>query len=109
MPNRKTYSAALKGAAVAAVVTLAAGSAAQAQMKGNFDDADANHDGHVTLSEFETYVTNQLMAGTGKKAQKFQQMTADERNSRLQARFEQLDATHKGYLEKSDWDAPKSE
>ena len=40
--------------ALVLVGTILLGSgAAMAQMKGNFADADANHDGRVTLQEFQ--------------------------------------------------------
>jgi hypothetical protein len=53
------------------VAALIGATAAQAQMRGNFDDADANHDGRVTLEEFRAYATNRLMAANGLMAQKF--------------------------------------
>jgi hypothetical protein len=52
--------------AIALVAVFAGATCAQAQMmRGNFDDADANHDGRVTLQEFEAYATGRLMAANG--------------------------------------------
>lgn len=92
-------------AALAAVAILAGTPAVQAQLRGNFDDADTNHDGHVTLQEFTAYATRQLAESSGRKAKRFQQLSPQEQQSRLQARFEQLDRGHKGYLDRSDWES----
>jgi hypothetical protein len=74
-----------------------------AAMKGNFADADTNHDGRVTLHEFEAYAMQRLMSGQGMMAARFQQMSQDERAARLQSRFESADSGHKGYLTVEDW------
>ena len=84
-----------------AMLTLSV--AAHAQMKGNFDDADANHDGHVTLSEFDSYVEKRMTSANGPRAQMFKQMTPDEQAIRLKQRFDSLDTGHKGYLDRADW------
>ena len=76
---------------------------AHAQMKGKFDDADANHDGHITLSEFDAYVEKRMESANGPRAQMFKQMTPDEQATRLKQRFDNLDTGHKGYLDKADW------
>ncbi len=75
----------------------------QAQVKGNFDDADTNKDGHVSLQEFETYATQRLLAGTGRLARRFQQLSSEQQSARLEQRFNKLDRNHKGYLDKNDW------
>jgi hypothetical protein len=93
----------LRLAAFALVTVLAAAPLAHAQVKGNFDDADVNHDGHVTLQEYQTYTTNRLMASNGPRAQKFKQLSPQEQSARLQQRFEELDKGHKGYLDRNDW------
>jgi Ca2+-binding EF-hand superfamily protein len=91
--------------AIALVAVFAGATCAQAQMmRGNFDDADANHDGRVTLQEFEAYATGRLMAANGLMAQRFKEMTPQEQSARLQQRFEKLDRGNKGYLDRSDWD-----
>jgi Ca2+-binding EF-hand superfamily protein len=72
-------------------------------MRGNFGDADGNHDGHVDLQEFEAYATNRLMAANGVVAQRFKQLSPDEQVTRLQQRFDRMDRGHKGYLNRNDW------
>jgi hypothetical protein len=86
-----------------AVLGLVGACAAHAQMKGNFDDADANHDGHVTLQEYKDYVTNRLATANGRIAQKFKQLSPEEQAERLQKRFDKMDHGQKGYLDRKDW------
>ena len=90
-------------AILAAAVVVIGVPVAQAQMKGNFDAADINHDGRVTLQEYEAYATNRLMAANGRLAQKFKQMSPQQQAARLQQRFEKLDHGHKGYVDRNDW------
>jgi len=89
--------------AIAFLMALAASPPANAQMKGSFSDADANHDGRVSLQEFEAYTTNRLMAANGRVAQRFKQMSTQDQTERLQRRFDQMDRGHKGYLDRNDW------
>ncbi len=77
--------------------------AAQGQMRGSFDDADANHDGRVTLQEFESYATQQLISANGPMAQRFKQLSSQEQAARLRQRFNKKDTGHKGYLDRNDW------
>lgn len=90
-------------ATLVAAAALAVIAPAQAQVKGNFDDADTNKDGHVSLQEYEAYATQRLLAGTGRLARRFQQLSPEERSARLGKRFNKLDHGHKGYLDKNDW------
>jgi Ca2+-binding EF-hand superfamily protein len=94
-----------KAAAVAVVAALAITSVARA-MQGDFNAADANHDGKVTLSEFKAYATKMLMASNGLMAHRFQQMSPDQQAAHLQQRFEKADLGHKGYLTATDWARP---
>jgi len=89
--------------ALIAVVGLLAACATHAQMKGNFDDADANHDGKVTLQEYKDYVTNRLSAANGPLALRFKQLSPEDQAQRLQKRFNKMDHGHKGYLDRDDW------
>jgi Ca2+-binding EF-hand superfamily protein len=89
----------------ALVVTHLGTPLAHAQTRGNFDDADVNHDGRITLQEFESYTERYLMAGTGFRAQHFQQMSTQEQQAVLQKRFKQMDHANKGYLDRKDWTA----
>jgi hypothetical protein len=89
-------------AAMVAIGLLVAG-AAQAQMKGNFDDADANHDGHVTLQEYKGYVTARLATANGRIARRFKQLSPEDQAARLQKRFDKMDHGQKGYLDRKDW------
>ena len=88
---------------IAAGIALIAMSAAQAQRRGNFDDADTNHDGHITLPEYQAYMTNRLMAANGTRAQKFKELSPQDQAARLAQRFTKLDTGHKGYLDRNDW------
>ncbi len=90
-------------ATLAAAAALAVTAPVQAQVKGNFDDADTNKDGHVSLQEFETYATQRLLAGTGRVARRFQKLSPEQQSARLEQRFNKLDRDHKGYLDKNDW------
>jgi Ca2+-binding EF-hand superfamily protein len=74
-----------------------------AQARGDFDTTDTNHDGRVSLQEFEAYATGRLMAANGPRAKRFKQLTPQEQQARLQQRFDQLDQAHKGYIDRNDW------
>jgi Ca2+-binding EF-hand superfamily protein len=108
-PRRRCGSTApgLRTAALVAVLGLLGACSAYAQMqgpmRGNFDDADANHDGRVTLAEFKDYLTKRLTAGNGPVAQRFKQLSPQEQADRLQKRFNKLDHGQKGYLDRNDW------
>ncbi len=93
----------LRLAALVVIIALASPLLAQAQMKGKFDDADVNHDGRVTLQEYQAYVTQRLTVRNGPVAQQFKQLSPQEQAARLQQRFETIDSGHKGYLSRSDW------
>lgn len=82
---------------------LAASPALAAPKLGDFSTADANHDGHVTLQEFEEYETPRLMQAHGMIAAHFQQMSPQQQQAALQKRFNKLDRGGKGYLDQSDW------
>lgn len=90
-------------ASLALAAMLLGAPPAAAQMKGNFDAADANHDGKVTLQEYEAYATSRLDAANGPMAQRFKQLSPEQQTARLQQRFEKMDKAHKGYLERGDW------
>ncbi len=90
-------------AALAVVVALVGTPIAQAQMRGNFDDADTNHDGRVTLQEYEAYATSRMMAANGRMAQRFKQLSPQDQAARIQHRFGKMDHGHKGYLDRNDW------
>ena len=89
--------------AMVAMFGLLVAGAAQAQMKGNFDDADANHDGHVTLQEYKDYVTTALATANSRIARKFKQLSPEDQAARLQKRFDKMDHGQKGYLDRKDW------
>jgi Ca2+-binding EF-hand superfamily protein len=90
------------------VLTCLALNAAQAQMKGDFDAADANHDGHVTFEEFAAYAKQELGNANGRKARKFKQLSDEQQTNLLHKRFDKADRNHKGYLDRSDWTAPRT-
>lgn len=93
----------VRSAALVAILCLMGACAAEAQMKGNFDDADANHDGHVTLQEYKDYVTAHLADASGRIARKFKQLSPEDQAARLQKRFDKMDHGQKGYLDRNDW------
>jgi outer membrane protein len=95
----------MTAAALAWVILLVGTRVAHSQARWSFDEADVNHDGRVTLQEFETYATHRLMAATGPVAQKFKHLSPQDQEARLQKRFEKVDKGHKGYLDRADWDA----
>ncbi len=84
---------------------LAASPALAAPKLGDFAVADANHDGQVTLQEFEAYETPRLMQAHGMLAQRFQQMSPQQQQAALQKRFDKLDSGAKGYLNQTDWNS----
>lgn len=88
--------------AIALIATLGLAPLAYA-MKGSFAAADANHDGKVTLTEFEAYATRMLMVSSGFAASRFQKMSPAQQAAVLQERFEKADSGHKGYLTPEDW------
>jgi Ca2+-binding EF-hand superfamily protein len=90
-----------------AVLTSVTLMTAQAQMKGDFDTADSNHDGHVTFEEFSAYAKQQLNDINSRKAQRFRQLSTQQQETVLRKRFDRADRSHKGYLDRSDWSAPK--
>ena len=96
----------LSVAVYATLAALAAPSVASAQLRGAFAAADANHDGHVTLPEFETYASSRLMAANGPVAQRLKQLSPQQQDARLQQRFAKLDHGNKGYLVPTDWGGP---
>ena len=90
-------------AAVAAVALLPL----SAQAAGRFEKTDLNGDGRVTLQEFEAQTTRQMMNGRGKQAEKFRQLSPQQRAKRIQRRFQRLDEARKGYLTRADFDAAR--
>ena len=82
---------------------LAGGASAQDRIRGDFDAADANHDGRVTLQEYEAYAKSRLAAADGTLAQRFKQLSAEDQEARLRLRFEKMDHVGKGYLDRKDW------
>ena len=102
-----TRSSRFQGIAIAALTCLTF-AVAQAQMKGDFDTADSDHNGRVTFEEFAAYATQQLANANGRRAQKFEQLSADQQSTVLRKRFDKADRNHKGYLDRNDWSAPKA-
>ena len=91
-----------------AVLTCLTLTTAQAQMKGDFDAADANRDGHVTFEEFAAYAKQELADASGRKARRFRQLSDEQQTKLLHKRFDKADRNHKGYLDRSDWTAPRT-
>ena len=102
MAARATYG--FLGLASLALVLLVAGAPpAEARNLGRFAAADANHDGRVTLKEFEAYETARLMAANGPMAERFKALSPQEQAARIEQRFDKLDSDDKGYLDQADW------
>jgi len=102
----------LAAAALALLMVFAGARAAHSQTRTTFGEADTNHDGRVTLQEFESYIARRLKGASGPVAQKFRQLSPQEQEARIQDRFEKADQGHKGYLDRTDWvaaDIPRAE
>jgi hypothetical protein len=82
---------------------LAASPALAAPKLGDFAMADTNHDGQISLQEFESYETQRLMQAHGMLAQHFQKLSPQQQQAALQKRFNKLDSGAKGYLNQNDW------
>ena len=80
-------------------------SAAYAQPDKRFERADANHDGRVTLQEYQTFVGNRLRKAKGPRAEKFRSLDPEQQAAVLQKRFQKLDREHKGYLSPEDFES----
>jgi Ca2+-binding EF-hand superfamily protein len=78
-----------------------------AEAGGRFDKVDVNRDGRVTLQEFEAHTTRQMANGQGKPAEKFRQLSAQQRARRIERRFQRLDEAGKGYLTRADFEAAR--
>lgn len=87
----------------AAAMAVLSAPRAHARTLGNFDAADANHDGRVTLQEFEAYAAQRLATRSGPIAARFRRFSPDQQTLRLQRRFERMDHGNKGYLDRDDW------
>ncbi len=81
-----------------AVIALCVASTAQAQSPRRFDRIDSDHDGRISLQEFESAMGNRLMKGKGRFAEKFRALDPEQQATALQRRFHKLDKDHKGYL-----------
>ncbi|HZP99652.1 MAG TPA: EF-hand domain-containing protein [Reyranella sp.] len=88
-------------ALVVAGLLLGVASAAQAQDR-RFDRIDANHDGRISLQEYENYAGSRLMKAKGPHAQKFRSLDPEQQTAVLQHRFQRLDKEHKGFLVPAD-------
>lgn len=77
-------------------------SAAQAQTDKRFDRADSNHDGRISLQEYESFAGNRMMKAKGKHAQKFRTLDPEQQAALLERRFHKLDRDHKGFLVPAD-------
>ncbi len=101
--TRKTTNSACAAVSIA-LMSLAAAPSAQAQMKESFEGADADHNGHVTLPEYEAYVEAMMSRRDGAMARRFKAMNPQEQMARLQQSFDKKDIGHKNYLSREDWD-----
>jgi len=81
-----------------AVIALCVASTAHAQSAKRFDRADANHDGRISLQEYEAFAGNRMMRAKGPHAEKFRSLDPEQQASVLQRRFRKLDHGGKGYL-----------
>lgn len=93
----------MKRALALSVLFLGLATAAHAQTDKRFERADANHDGRVSLQEYENFTGNRLMKAKGPWAQKFQALDPEQQATVLERRFHKLDKDHKGYLVPEDF------
>lgn len=92
-------SALLMGIAIASALALPA----EARMLGNFDEADANHDGKISLQEYQAYAGQQMASRNGRLARRFKALSPQEQQARLKQRFDAADADHNGILDRKEW------
>ncbi len=85
------------------VLFLGLASAAHAQTDKRFERADVDHDGRVTLQDYESYVGTRLMEAKGPRAQRFRSLDPEQQATVLERRFHRLDKDHKGYLVPEDF------
>ncbi|HYC66242.1 MAG TPA: hypothetical protein VEC14_16045 [Reyranellaceae bacterium] len=90
-----------------AVAGICLAAAAAEARDGRFERMDANHDGRVSLAEFDSFTSRKMMTGSGKAAAKFQQLNPQQRAKRIQRRFHRLDEGRKGYLTRDDFIAAR--
>lgn len=76
---------------------------AQARMLGNFDEADVNHDGKVSLQEYQAYATQQMASRSGRLAQRFKALSPQDQQARLKQRFDAADSDRNGVLDRKEW------
>lgn len=88
---------------ILATAILSVASVAHAQGGSRFAKADANHDGRVTLREYENFVGSRLSKAQNPRAERFRQLDPERQASVLQKRFQKLDRGQKGYLVPADW------
>ena len=91
----------MRALAIAGLLICAA-SAANAQSAKTFGRADVDHDGRLSLEEYETFAGNRLMKAKGPHGQKFRSLDPEQQAAVLQKRFQKLDKDHKGYLVPAD-------
>jgi Ca2+-binding EF-hand superfamily protein len=72
-------------------------------MLGSFQAADANHDGKVSLQEYQAYASQQLMSRNGRMAQRFKALSPQEQQARLKQRFDGAVADHNGFIDRKEW------
>lgn len=93
----------LSGLAMGIAIVAASALPAQARMLGNFDEADANHDGKVSPQEYQAYASRQMASRNGRLAQRFKALGPQEQQARLKQRFDAADADHNGMLDRKEW------
>lgn len=89
-------------AAVALCLATPVAHAQSAQSAKRFDRADANHDGRLSLQEYETFTGDRLMKAKGKFGQKFRSLDPEQQAAVLEKRFHKLDKDNKGFLVPAD-------
>ncbi len=85
------------------VLFLGLASATHAQTDKRVERADADHNGRVTLQEYENFVGDRLMKAKGPQAQRFRSLDPEQQATILERRFHKLDKDHKGYLVPGDF------
>lgn len=97
--SAKKMTAVLLGFAALAAWALPA----QARMLGDFQAADTNRDGKVSLQEYQAYATKQMAGRNGRLAQRFKALSPQDQQVRLKQRFDAADANHDGSLDQKEW------
>lgn len=73
----------------------------------DFNDADTNHDGHLSFDEFDTEVRKILSSRDDFSSRGFAMLPTSAQDAVLNDEFHKMDQGQKGYLNVNDWQIPE--